>query len=196
MATSVPSLAPKAPAPSVGAAASDSTLTDNEGRPVRLSDLWREKPLILVFLRHFGCIFCREHLALLKAAYPQFQDAGGQVACVGHESYRVAKALHILLDLPFPLLTCGDNLAIYREWGLGRASWAEILSLATIVGAFRAMRHGHRQAEVIGDGRQMAGAFVIDRQGIVRFVYRNKGLADHVSNNQLLTVLTHLEKEK
>jgi cytochrome oxidase Cu insertion factor (SCO1/SenC/PrrC family) len=30
------------------------SLTDSDGRPHRLGDLWAEKPVIVVFLRHFG----------------------------------------------------------------------------------------------------------------------------------------------
>lgn len=29
-------------------------LYDHEGSPVRLGDLWRERPAVLVWLRHYG----------------------------------------------------------------------------------------------------------------------------------------------
>jgi len=32
----------------------DLTLTDDDGRDVRLKDLWAERPAALVFLRHYG----------------------------------------------------------------------------------------------------------------------------------------------
>ncbi len=32
----------------------DVTVLDTEGRPVRLGPLWDEKPLVLVFVRHYG----------------------------------------------------------------------------------------------------------------------------------------------
>lgn len=35
-------------------ALADLTLKDSQGAPVRLGDLWAERPLVLVFLRHFG----------------------------------------------------------------------------------------------------------------------------------------------
>lgn len=43
-----------APVLHAGDAVPDVTLTDGAGGPVRLSDLWRERPLLLVFLRHYG----------------------------------------------------------------------------------------------------------------------------------------------
>jgi hypothetical protein len=32
----------------------DVVLKDDEGRDVRLGDLWRDKPVALIFLRHYG----------------------------------------------------------------------------------------------------------------------------------------------
>jgi peroxiredoxin len=37
-----------------GDTAPDRRLRDSSGSEVALSDLWRERPLVLVFLRHFG----------------------------------------------------------------------------------------------------------------------------------------------
>jgi peroxiredoxin len=37
-----------------GASAPDVALQDVNGAEVRLSELWSEQPLVLVFLRHFG----------------------------------------------------------------------------------------------------------------------------------------------
>jgi peroxiredoxin len=42
------------PALTVGDSAPDVELTNAEGQPVRLSELWREQPIVLLFLRHFG----------------------------------------------------------------------------------------------------------------------------------------------
>jgi hypothetical protein len=38
----------------VGQAAPDAAFVARDGAVVRLSELWREKPAILLFLRHFG----------------------------------------------------------------------------------------------------------------------------------------------
>jgi hypothetical protein len=29
-------------------------LVDDEGRPVRMGDAWKDRPVILTFLRHYG----------------------------------------------------------------------------------------------------------------------------------------------
>jgi hypothetical protein len=39
---------------SLAAALADMTLPDIEGTPHRLGDLWKTRPALLVFLRHYG----------------------------------------------------------------------------------------------------------------------------------------------
>jgi peroxiredoxin len=39
---------------SEGDAAPDQTLVDDQGTTMHLSDLWRQRPLVLLFVRHFG----------------------------------------------------------------------------------------------------------------------------------------------
>jgi hypothetical protein len=36
------------------AALSETSLVDHTGASHRLGDLWRDRPIVLVFLRHFG----------------------------------------------------------------------------------------------------------------------------------------------
>jgi peroxiredoxin len=38
----------------VGAQAPDITLRDEDGNEVALAAYWRERPVVLVFIRHFG----------------------------------------------------------------------------------------------------------------------------------------------
>jgi hypothetical protein len=40
--------------PTPGTLAPDATFRDAAGRPVHLSDFWRARPTVFLFLRHFG----------------------------------------------------------------------------------------------------------------------------------------------
>jgi peroxiredoxin len=42
------------PKPAVGDPAPDVTALDATGREVTLSSFWRERPIVAVFLRHYG----------------------------------------------------------------------------------------------------------------------------------------------
>lgn len=55
----------------VGAHAPDVTLPDASGKPVRLSDVWRRGPLVVVFYRGGWCTYCNLQLR----AWQQHADA-------------------------------------------------------------------------------------------------------------------------
>ena len=38
------------------------TVLDTAGERVRLADQWADHPAVIVWLRHFGCVFCREQV--------------------------------------------------------------------------------------------------------------------------------------
>lgn len=93
------------------------TVLDLEGKVVRLGGLWRERPLALVFVRHFGCLFCREQVAQLAEVYPEIQARGAALAAVGNGSVRDAAAFAEERGVSFPLYTDPRRLA-YRAAGL------------------------------------------------------------------------------
>ena len=38
---------------------------DPDGREIRLGELWAAETVVLVFVRHFGCLFCRQQVAAI-----------------------------------------------------------------------------------------------------------------------------------
>ncbi len=46
--------APAAPGIFRATALADLVLVDDDGRPARVGDAWRDRPVILAFLRHYG----------------------------------------------------------------------------------------------------------------------------------------------
>ncbi|MGE3707571.1 MAG: redoxin domain-containing protein, partial [Vicinamibacterales bacterium] len=52
------------------------TVFDTAGRAVRLDTLWTHQPVVLLFVRHFGCLFCRQQIAEMQPAVPRIRAAG------------------------------------------------------------------------------------------------------------------------
>ena len=64
---------------------SDFELEDTEGSRFNLSDYWTKSLIVLVFLRHYGCTFCREQIAQLRSDYSGIVACpAAQVICIGH----------------------------------------------------------------------------------------------------------------
>src|SRR5262245_16265907 len=60
----------------VGDKAPNATVLDAQGTPVELEDTWRDGPVLLTFLRHFGCLHCRYMLAQLEQHRDEIKAAG------------------------------------------------------------------------------------------------------------------------
>lgn len=178
--------------PQAGDPAIDAEFLDSEGMPVSLSSLWNDRPLVIVFLRHLGCTFCRQQLAWLRRDYPKIAEQGASLVCVAQGVPAIGKAYVTAFGLQFPLLLCGDDLTVYRQYGLIRGRLIDLLNPAVLIRGIVSIFQGYKQTEVIGDAGQLGGAFLVDTAGIVRFAHRNKDASDNVDNNTLVSEIKRL----
>jgi peroxiredoxin len=164
----------------VGDTFPDLTLESVEG-PVRLADRWAERPLVVVFMRHFGCVFCREHLILLGHAYEDIRAAGGDVVSIFQ--YRAESTHNFCRSRHVPFDCLGDpGRASYRAVGLGRGRHREYLGLNSWRYRRRAGRVGaHQGLPKGGDVAQRPGTFVIDTNGATAFAHYNSESSDNPS---------------
>lgn len=160
---------------------------DTDGGAVRLGDLWRERTVVLVFVRHFGCIFCKQQVAELKGALAQIEARGAELVVLGNGNVDDARRFAREQGIKFRLLTdpTGES---YRQAGMRRG-------LATVVGpsvlgrGLVAWARGFRQNEVLGDPLQQGGVLVIAAGGHEVFRHVSRRAGDHPSTAQLIAVL-------
>ena len=165
--------------PQVGAPAPELALPTIDGGNARLADL-RDRPVLVVFLRHAGCLFCRTHLVKLLKRRERIEAAGVGLAAVVHdEPDRVRSGMLRNLDMPYPVLVDLERSA-YRAWGLGRAS-----ALGTFLSPRVALGYAKflfRDREpLIQPGRdmlQLGGDFVIDAGGRVTYSHPQSDVDD------------------
>jgi peroxiredoxin len=166
----------------------DVVLRDDSGSEVRLGDLWAERPVALVFLRHFGCIFCREHAAELNEHLDELEQAGGSVAAVGLGRPEHAADFRRLSGIGFPLLVSEDT-SVHERMGLGRGNWLRVLGPQNTPGALRAALKGHRTKRTGADMSQLGGTFVIDPGGRVVFAHRARKASDEAAVPEIVAAL-------
>lgn len=178
----------QATTPVVGEHAPDATLAAADGRSIRLATLWLEGPLVLVFLRHPGCPFCREMLARLRGAEEELARRGATIAVVLPTAVAGAQSVCAQLAPHFVCLADPDGRA-YELYGLGRASWLGIAGPEVMMAGVRTVLTGHLPGLPRGDTWRLGGAFVIGQDGRVRFVHRGRHAADNPSPRRLLMAL-------
>lgn len=133
--------------------------------------------LLLVFLRHAGCAFCRETLADLAKHRKPIEGAHARIVLVhmapSDSDAATFFARYGLGDLQ---RVADPSQALYRAFELDRATRAQLFSPRTIVRAILAtIRHGAGGRE--GDVLQMPGAFLV-RDGVVVRAHRHATPAD------------------
>jgi peroxiredoxin len=171
-------------------------LRDSDGNLVHLSSVWEgaQNGAVVVFLRHFGCIFCRQHLVQLRGAYAEFQKRGVAVVAIGVGSVQDASELKAWLKLPFPLLADPEQEG-YRAYGLERGSLTKLANPKVIAAGFKAMREGNKQVKATGDPKQLPGTFVVDQYGMVRHAHPATHAGDLASVPSLLAAIDAYAKD-
>lgn len=142
---------------------------------ISLDELSRMSPILLVFLRHAGCPFCRETLADLARNRRRIEEMGARIVLVHMGADDQVQAALNRFGLPDIDRVSDPRQAVYRAFGLGRGRLAAILGprvwFRVFVGGLLA-RYGI--GEFKDDIFQMPGAFLIFHGAILRsYVHRS-----------------------
>ena len=182
--------------PRVGDPAPDvDLLLPGEGL-LTLSAFWEAGPAVIVFLRYFGCPFCQSQVVGLREERRHFVEAGAAVVLVGQGDATAEAAFREARGVPFPILLDTEREA-YRAYGLSRGSAMQIFGPEVALPFLRANVHQETRQRGLKGGsfRQMPGTFVVDGAGIVRLAHRNRTVADHPTNKQLIEVVLRIGSE-
>ena len=126
----------------------------------------------------------------VQESYSRLKEAGGEVLVVTMGTPELTAVFRTKLDLQFVLLADARREA-YQAYGLERGAPSQVIGPRTWLPLLKAtFRAG--AGKPVGDVRQMPGAFVIDRQGIVRYAYYPRRQTDRPSSDELVTVLNSL----
>ena len=117
--------------------APDLELLDADGKPVRLSALWKKQALVLAFARHFGCPQCKEMVTTLAHASKDMKANGLLPVVVTQGTSREAKAFCKKYGRGVLCLSDSERRA-YRVYGLARKLISNI-SFAACLGRQRAL---------------------------------------------------------
>jgi peroxiredoxin len=153
---------------------------------VELRERWERGPLVVMFMRHFGCAFCREQLRRMGRAFGEFRAAGADVVAVFQYDADATQRFCDGRDVPFDCL--GDpERAAYAEIGLGRGSPAQIVNLKVAMRFLDTARHGVFGGPPRGgDVAQLPGTFVVDRDGHVVLAHYSSHSADNPAVDDVL----------
>jgi len=139
--------------------------------------LAEQSPVLLVFLRHFGCSFCRMTIAQIGELQEELRARGVRPVFVHLGTSEIAKAHFDFYGLNDVERIDDPQAAIYRSpvFGLGRQSpWWQLVNPVVWFGWLKGTIFKYGIGKIQGDGSQMPGVFFLKGPKIVRkFLYRN-----------------------
>ena len=121
------------------------------------------QPVLLVFLRHFGCTFCREAMAKLAEQRNAFEASGVRLVLVHMTSDEVAAKWFDKYKLTGVDRVADEACDFYEAFGLTKGNFHQLFGLHAWIRGFDAgIVQGHFVGtQQLGDGFQMPGAFSI-----------------------------------
>lgn len=119
---------------------------------------------LLVFLRHFGCIFCKEMVRDLKLVSAEPNYPG--VVFFGQGDLEESRAFAEKV-WPEMSIVCDPDRVLFNAMGLGKGSVYQMFGPSVWACAMRAGLKGNFQGRPVGDIWTMPGAFAVDPTGRV-----------------------------
>jgi peroxiredoxin len=143
-----------------------------------LVELSRRGPMILVFLRHFGCTFCREALADVARQRASIEAQGVGIALIHMSDEAEAGPVFQKYGLADLHRVSDPKRCAYRAFGLGKGSLESVFGPKVWWrGARAAIIDGHGLSKPNADPFQMPGVFVVFHGQVLRS-YRHQSVAD------------------
>lgn len=143
-----------------------------------LAEIASESSVLLVFLRHAGCTFCREALADLARTRAEIESRGVRIVLVHMgDTHELEQLLHKdrLSDLD---RICDRDQDLYRAFGLKRGSAMQLFGPKVWLRGVKAgFIDGHGVGKPVADSSQMPGVFLLEK-GVIARRFRHRSAAD------------------
>lgn len=150
--------------------------------------LSQRSPVMVVFLRHFGCTFCREAVADLAERRREIEASGTRIVFVHMGTEQQAQEFFRKYGMEdLPRISDSDR-SLYRAFGLPRGSLMELFGPKVWIRGFQAgVMKGHGVGALVGDGFQMPGVFLVFHGEILRS-FRHQSAADRPNYVELTSL--------
>jgi peroxiredoxin len=177
--------------------APDFELLDSNRKIVKLSQLWQDKPLLLMFWRHYGCSCGVDRAKRLNDEFSDYQSADANLAIIAQGEPERSAAYIEKYSIPqIPVLSNPDSV-VYFAYGLVEGKESQILFDAPNefldrdheAGMSLAKSRKEDDRPLVDNAWLLPGEFVIDTNGVVRLAYRYNYCEDFPDHRVLLAAI-------
>ena len=143
-----------------------------------LAALSMSTPTLVVFVRHLGCVFCRESLAELRRLRGDIESNGVRIAVVHMGNDAQGRELLETYGLDDLERFSDPEKQLYAAFGLERTRIGRLLGPRTWLDFIQSgFRNGFSLGRVVGDILQMPGVFLVS-EGRIIGDYKHRTVSD------------------
>ncbi len=152
-----------------------------------LNDLSMEHPLLVVFLRHFGCVFCKEALSDLSKKNASLDLKGIKLVFAHMSDHETATEYFKQYNFSSYHDIADPDCEVYEKFGLTKGSFGQLFGLTVMIRGVQANLQGNAWSlKQIGDGFQMPGIFLIN-QGKIEESFIHDKVSDKPDYDNLIS---------
>ena len=152
-----------------------------------LSSLSMQGPVMLVFLRQFGCVFCKEALIDIAVNRAMWEKRGVKIVLTHMSDNDTANEYFNKFGLHGITHISDEDCELYAKFGLTKGSAGQLFGLKNWIRGFEISGSGKAFPSLrqIGDGFQMPGIFLIQNDEIKQS-FIHKTASDRPDYNGLI----------
>ena len=154
----------------------DSVVTGMNLAPGTLRNQLGTDVTLFVFLRHFGCMFCRETLADMRKVSEE--DPRFPTSIFFHQGTAIEGRAFLRRYWPDVRAIADQRAEFYEGFGVERGGLIRMLGPSVWASKSRARAKGHANGERTGDIWRMPGVFLVRGEEVV-WAHEHRHAADH-----------------
>jgi peroxiredoxin len=162
-------------------------LVDADDRAVRLGELWTERPVVLIHLRHFGCILCRHYAGALRDFHADFEALGVRLVAVGTGGRQYAREFVAERKIPYEVLV-DKHMASHDVIRVKQGPFVGIFKPRVLWAAVKALRYGELQGKTGPNPFKFGAAHVIGPGNVLHYAWINDDYHDNTPVEELLAI--------
>jgi len=168
-----------------------------DGKEVSVPSLWQREGVdttIVLFVRHFLCLACRDAAIELSAAYrqeyPEDKPRRVRVICIGMGTPQFARSFKKVLEFPGDVYV-DPSKTLYQKLGFVLNDNSTVTCCEVFIGTANACWQMLRRCWCIcsaGDVMQNGGLIVVSHEGNLLFKHTQKVANDHADPKQVFKI--------
>ncbi|WP_372656126.1 AhpC/TSA family protein [Halobacteriovorax sp.] len=150
------------------------------GEEVLFSTFWKDKTVIIIFLRHFNCISCRAHADQIWNLHKELNKISTKIIFVGNGSPQVIKLFKKDLNIEDADVYTDPKLEVFKACGMDR-SFTNYVSFKSLAELRKLRKQGYTSGsypEGAGDSLQNGGVVGFRDPGKVIYHFTSRYLGD------------------